>query len=1140
MIKKITALFLTVLTFLSCTPVVYPETADVDISLSFETENPEDTFDSFSGSYDYVKGSSETDQGFCLAAYGGNSARKRLGADVSDDIVKISFDYKPEGYNTQFYIRLFSPGDAKVAESFCDKGGIFSYYPESKGWEIGDKRAGYEPGIWYQISYYVDLGKKVIYYYCNDKLYGFTRLRSDFDKLSAVQVANDNSYCAANLDNFCIKQLHAGDEELPEAVQERVYLEINSDAHGRIFFYPENIPLKLTIGNKENQTGEYTLKYRVLENGRIVNEQKEGISLEPGEKQDREIVVKTDGYGYYTLTAEIYDSVGTKMGEAISYRFSVANAIAEGEKNERLGIQLQSSGYPFNKVDTLSDARLMRRIGFSYTRGGIANWERYESKRGVYDYDQWLKKGNEEQLSSGLELLPIMAFGNFRLGDEWLTPKTPETIEGYVQYVVHLLRDYQAAHNQLPPYIDIWNEYWAEGSGFNPGYGKAEHYAEMLKQTYLAVKKEFPEMKVCGLSGFSPSNIKWVEDVLAAGAADYMDVITAHPYYNKELPDECGMIRDLQYVKDLFAQYGRSDLPIWLTEWGWPSVGESGYPDERQTASNFVRGHTILDETGLIDRYCWYSSNNVGNDNGQESRFGLLRGHYDQIADEAKPTFLEAANYIRLMTGAEFIKSYQLENNVRAFRYKLADGQDALVCWAVKAPECAGLKLSASAVTLIDQYGNSEIVHGVDGTFSFAFDIDPVYIVGNFSDCVPTKSLITLDKQDFGVVQGDKTEIIIEKRIPSDAEVQLRLPDNMEIIGDNKFSENQSKTILSTNDTDRTEERVPVSVVQNGKKIFCASLNITYQEPISLSVTARPYSAKQLDRWQIVLKVDANYYDRKAGGKFEVISPPELAEQNRNVQIAPIQGGSSRQIKLNIPKSMNNDKIHLKGILKMDGYQPIEVEEMITLRCSVFAKKPPVIDGVIEKDEWNLQSVMNMNDPKQYVKLGSKTVYGGLEDLSAKVYTAWDYENFYFAAEVTDDSWNEMEGTDLLWASDGIQFGIAPTKSTVQLTQVDIGKLHDQFQVLVEIAANQANQGLVEDAELEIKRNGNVTTYELRMPWKKIFFDGFTVRKNTKIAFSMLINDNDGQGRKGYMENGSGLGSGIKNVGEFLDLFMVF
>ena len=47
--------------------------------------------------------------------------------------------------------------------------------------------------------------------------------------------------------------------------------------------------------------------------------------------------------------------------------------------------------------------------------------------------------------------------------------------------------------------------------------------------------------------------------------------------------------------------------------------------------------------------------------------------------------------------------------------------------------------------------------------------------------------------------------------------------------------------------------------------------------------------------------------------------------------------------------------------------------------------------------------------------------------------------------------------------------------------------------------------------------------YELALPWSKL---APTVAADGMLSLSMLVNDNDGGGRKGYIEWGSGIGTG--------------
>ena len=72
---------------------------------------------------------------------------------------------------------------------------------------------------------------------------------------------------------------------------------------------------------------------------------------------------------------------------------------------------------------------------------------------------------------------------------------------------------------------------------------------------------------------------------------------------------------------------------------------------------------------------------------------------------------------------------------------------------------------------------------------------------------------------------------------------------------------------------------------------------------------------------------------------------------------------------------------------------------------------------------------------------------------------------------------------------------------------------------------------MFKDADCKVTRDDATytTTYELKLPWASI---PPISRDDNMMAFSMLINDNDGMGRTGYLEWGSGIGA-TKNPGEY-------
>jgi hypothetical protein len=76
--------------------------------------------------------------------------------------------------------------------------------------------------------------------------------------------------------------------------------------------------------------------------------------------------------------------------------------------------------------------------------------------------------------------------------------------------------------------------------------------------------------------------------------------------------------------------------------------------------------------------------------------------------------------------------------------------------------------------------------------------------------------------------------------------------------------------------------------------------------------------------------------------------------------------------------------------------------------------------------------------------------------------------------------------------------------------------------------------GLVtENVEFDIKQNGTKTTYELKISWKELLGEDYVPQIGHEIGFSILFNENDGDGRKGWIEFGSGIGKS-KDANQFV------
>lgn len=80
-------------------------------------------------------------------------------------------------------------------------------------------------------------------------------------------------------------------------------------------------------------------------------------------------------------------------------------------------------------------------------------------------------------------------------------------------------------------------------------------------------------------------------------------------------------------------------------------------------------------------------------------------------------------------------------------------------------------------------------------------------------------------------------------------------------------------------------------------------------------------------------------------------------------------------------------------------------------------------------------------------------------------------------------------------------------------------------------ARRSAAGDTVEFGKCEIKHEGDLTTYRIHFDWSEL--NPLAYNPDAPLKISLLVNNNDGSGRAGYLEWGSGLGAGEKDPSQF-------
>ena len=173
-------------------------------------------------------------------------------------------------------------------------------------------------------------------------------------------------------------------------------------------------------------------------------------------------------------------------------------------------------------------------------------------------------------------------------------------------------------------------------------------------------------------------------------------------------------------------------------------------------------------------------------------------------------------------------------------------------------------------------------------------------------------------------------------------------------------------------------------------------------------------------------------------------------------------------------------------------------------------------DGFVS--DWSGQASFNLptNASKQVQIAG----WGGIDDLSAQASLAYDDNNLYMHVNVKDAVHFAYAGGDI-WRGDSVQVAFSKD-GAVYRPEYGFsfsGGASSKF------SWNSGSAKLGVDAiKLKTSRDEDtkITSYDLVIPW----LAALPSAPVGKVPFTMLINDNDGGERRGYIEWTPGIGNG--------------
>lgn len=899
---------------------------------------------------------------------------------------------------------------------------------------------------------------------------------------------------------------------------------------GNIFYDNEEIYIPVILSNDSSKEQTVTLTYSAKSrSGKAAGEGEKQITIPANESVAEDIRPEMSFYDTAVVTVTVTDERGEKTVE--NYDFS--RVLSSPKTNDRFGICTHDLRGP--AADVEYKAQMISKAGFGSVRGDM-EWFRTETTQGnVKELSGW-KEYLDDLVKYDMDFLSIAGLGN-SLYDSGGLPYTEQSVKAFANYAGYLAGFLkQSGHND----IEVWNEADLMGNAaFNPASRPASDYRKLMIETAKEVRKANPDANIIGGVQANVSAESWMREVLDEGGADCIDTYSIHPYNHTTAPETGGLLDKVARIREILDEYN-PEIDLWLTEMGYFTALQPTFLARQHTieeqAAWAVRMYMILENQDIASRIYWYDYINDGTGaTNSEDNYGVVKaasGVSTPLA--AKPIYLSVAAMNNMVSDATQVEIVNPDEKTYINRYKKADGRDMLVLWSLDMKDSIGIK-SENSVSVYDLYGNFKCeLSPVDGVLNLQIGYEPIYIIGNISTTEVTEPNITAKESYVTVCEGDvfKNTIFVNdgKRYA------------LSVIGAEGVTveDNDGSTSFTLKMNNKAGEltRIPAELKRDdGKTVFtCEYLIKKNEEPVTVTVLAQPYDFSNQNRWCAVVSVTNNTISSELSGNVKLTEPTDFAQYAKTVNFTNLGPKQTTTLKINLPEMVKKNARYIGVKATLDNGDEMDIRKYSSFAIADYADKEIVIDGKRSPGEWT-GTALTM-DKSTWV-LGDQVLNGKMfsdeNDLSANAWIMYDNEKFYLFVDVKDSVFSQDYKNDAIWNGDSIQIGIDDISGsaiyTTEYSEIGCALTPEGIQFYRWKSVDKRDS-VVNNTEAVIKHEDGHTYYEMSIPWTELITKAENITDYYDFGFAMLVNDNDGYGRRGWCEYTSGIGRG-KNT----DLF---
>lgn len=403
--------------------------------------------------------------------------------------------------------------------------------------------------------------------------------------------------------------------------------------------------------------------------------------------------------------------------------------------------------------------------------------------------------------------------------------------------------------------------------------------------------------------------------------------------------------------------------------------------------------------------------------------------------------------------------------------------------------------------------------------------------------------MITADKTmvargiDFEVdVKSEKTDLTeatLAAELPGSWNTDWGLVNRNEAV---VWSENKNEitdahsgeySITVHNEANVSVYKVPCYVIKNGVIIAKQEFDVTVTEDIDALI----YPVASDDGLALEAGITNNTMNEFDGAKVIIENGNGIFKNGAEYKLDTVEALSTNIVRI-VPENIPPEVTEVKFKIEYGEDKTIEVSKPVNFFKADFAEAAPDIDGRLSENEWDTSAGFRV-DKNTKTQMYGIADWAGTSDLSVEGFAKWDEKNVYFAFKVEDDVHSQPYEGDQLWAGDSVQLafdsarynnGMYKSPGSEGYTELGVALYQDKVTTAAYSLPDEDREGAAASGKFAVKRDGNYTYYEMALPWNELLPEYKTASNGDVFGFSMLVNENDGEARDGFMRYADGIG----------------